>query len=74
MKHIDICELNINECLNTNLNGTKNILDCVDELQDELNNLETILFVSSDKACSPINTYGMCKAISENMIVEKAYY
>jgi FlaA1/EpsC-like NDP-sugar epimerase len=74
MKHIDICELNINECLNTNLNGTKNILDCVDELQNELNNLETVLFVSSDKACSPINTYGMCKAISENMIVEKAYY
>jgi FlaA1/EpsC-like NDP-sugar epimerase len=74
MKHIDICEINIGECLQTNLLGTKNILDSVEELKNSLTNLETILFVSSDKACSPINTYGMCKGISENMIVEKAHY
>jgi UDP-N-acetylglucosamine 4,6-dehydratase/5-epimerase len=74
MKHIDQCEINIGECLNTNVLGTKNVLDSVEELKNELSNLKTVLFVSSDKACSPINTYGMCKAISENMIVEKAYY
>ena len=27
--------------------------------------LQTTLFVSTDNACSPINTYGMAKAISE---------
>ena len=74
MKHIDQCELNINECLNTNLIGIKNILDAIEESKNELTNIETVLFVSSDKACSPINTYGMCKAISENMIIEKSYY
>jgi UDP-N-acetylglucosamine 4,6-dehydratase len=74
MKHIDQCEVNINECINTNLLGTKNILDSIEESKNNLTNLETILFISSDKACSPINSYGMCKALSENMIVEKAYY
>lgn len=74
MKHIDICELNINESINTNLIGTKNIIDSVEELQENLNNLETVLFISSDKACNPINSYGMCKALSENLIIEKAYY
>lgn len=74
MKHIDQCEINTGECINTNLLGTKNVLDCVEELKNNLTNLETVLFVSSDKACSPINTYGMCKAISENMVVEKAFY
>jgi UDP-N-acetylglucosamine 4,6-dehydratase len=74
MKHIDQCEININECINTNLLGTKNILNSIEELQNNLINLETVLFISSDKACSPINSYGMCKALSENMIVEKAFY
>ena len=74
MKHIDQCEINISECLNTNVLGTKNVLDSVENLKNQLSNLKTVLFVSSDKACSPINTYGMSKAISENMIVEKANF
>jgi FlaA1/EpsC-like NDP-sugar epimerase len=74
MKHIDQCEINTNESLNTNLLGTKNIIDSVEELQSTLTNLETVLFVSSDKACNPINNYGMCKALSETLIIEKAFY
>ena len=75
MKHVDQCEINQEQCLNTNLLGVKNILDTIEEHKDSLfPTLETVLFVSSDKACSPINTYGMCKAISEQLIIEKAYY
>lgn len=74
MKHIEQCEVNTGESLNTNLIGTKNILDVVEELNQQLSNLETVLFVSSDKACSPINNYGMCKAISETLIIEKSFY
>jgi FlaA1/EpsC-like NDP-sugar epimerase len=74
MKHIEKCEVNINECLNTNLLGTKNILDSIEESRAQLSNLETVLFVSTDKACSPVNSYGMCKALSENMMIEKAHY
>lgn len=74
MKHIDQCEINTAESLKTNLLGTQNVLESIESNLRELSNLETVLFVSSDKACSPINNYGMCKAISETLIVEKAHY
>ena len=75
MKHIDQCEYNTDQSLNTNLLGIKNILDTIELYKNNLIGfLETILFVSSDKACSPINVYGMCKALSETLIVEKSYY
>ena len=75
MKHIDQCEYNLDQCINTNMNGVKNILDTIEIYKSQLNGiLETILFVSSDKACSPINVYGMCKALSESLIVEKSHY
>jgi UDP-glucose 4-epimerase len=74
MKHIDQCEINTSESLKTNLFGTQNVLESIESNLSELKNLETVLFVSSDKACSPINNYGLCKAISETLIVEKAHY
>jgi UDP-glucose 4-epimerase len=74
MKHIDQCEVNTGESLKTNLLGTQNVLDSIESNQSVLNNIKTVIFVSSDKACSPINNYGMCKALSETLIIEKAYY
>ena len=75
MKHIDQCEYNSDQSLNTNLLGVKNILDSIEKFKNELTHfLETVLFVSSDKACSPINIYGMCKALSETLVIEKSYY
>ena len=74
MKHIDQCEINTSESLKTNLLGTQNILDSIENNYKDLIELETVVFVSSDKACSPINNYGMCKALSETFIIEKAHY
>lgn len=68
MKHIDLCERNITSCFNNNFIGTKNILDAIEKRPGSV---ETVIFVSSDKACSPINSYGMCKALSENLMVER---
>lgn len=73
MKHVDQCEINAEQCINTNMLGVKNILDSIELHKDKLA-LKTTLFVSTDKACSPINTYGMAKAISEQLMIEKAYY
>ena len=73
MKHVDQCEINAEQCINTNMLGVKNILDII-ELHAMNLKLQTTLFVSTDKACSPINTYGMAKAISEQLMIEKAYY
>jgi len=74
MKHIDQCEINTSESLKTNLLGTQNVLEAIESNLSLLDNLETVVFISSDKACSPINNYGMCKALSETLIVEKAHY
>jgi len=74
MKHIDQCEINTEESLKTNLLGTQNILSIIEQHRLRLLKLETVVFVSSDKACSPINNYGLCKALSETLIIEKAHY
>ena len=73
MKHVDQCEINAEQCINTNMLGVKNILDII-ELHKYKLQLKTTLFVRTDKACTPINTYGMAKAISEQLMIEKAYY
>ena len=74
MKHIDRCEYEINESFNTNMLGTKIVLDEIENNLKFLNNLEKVLFVSSDKACNPVNVYGMCKALSEKLMIEKSKY
>lgn len=74
MKHIDRCEYESNECLNTNLIGTQIVLDSIENNLSLLTNLKTVCFISTDKACSPVNIYGMSKAISECLMIEKAKY
>lgn len=72
LKHIDTCEYEVRESLETNMLGTMNVLKAVRMNESRLKRLETVLFVSTDKACYPINTYGMCKALSEKAIVEES--
>jgi UDP-N-acetylglucosamine 4,6-dehydratase/5-epimerase len=74
MKHVDKCETETNECLNTNLLGTQCVLNIIENNISILTNLKTVLFVSTDKACSPVNIYGMSKAISELLMIEKAKF
>jgi UDP-N-acetylglucosamine 4,6-dehydratase len=74
MKHIDKCEYESNECINTNILGTQNVLNEIEFNQSQLQDLETVCFVSTDKACSPVNIYGMAKAVSECLMVEKSKY
>lgn len=74
LKHIDKCEYETNEAIETNLIGTKNILDGIEINKLQLYNLKSVCFISTDKACSPVNVYGMCKAISETLMIEKSKY
>ena len=73
LKHIDRCEYETNECISTNLLGTQNVLNVIESLRHDLK-LSKVCFVSTDKACSPVNIYGMCKAASECLMIEKAKY
>ena len=74
MKHIDKAEYESNECINTNLLGTQNVLNCIEIYKNQLSNLKEVCFVSTDKACSPVNLYGMTKSLSECLMVEKSKY
>lgn len=72
LKHVDRCEYAVHESYLTNFMGSKNILDSVEKNQQLLPKLESVVFISTDKACEPTNVYGMCKALSEALIIEKA--
>lgn len=72
LKHVDRCQQNIHACISTNLLSVKNVLDCIHELHAQLSNLKYVCFTSTDKAPSPINVYGMCKAICEEIMIDKA--
>lgn len=69
LKHVPICELNPYESVKTNIIGHKNLIDSISLCNHKI---ETLMFISTDKACSPINVYGMCKAISERLYVDFA--
>jgi UDP-N-acetylglucosamine 4,6-dehydratase len=67
MKHIDACEQFVWESVQTNIIGIKNVIDAVLELNPK--NLKKVLLISTDKSCSPVNVYGMCKSIAEKLII-----
>lgn len=68
LKHVPICEENPYESVKTNIIGHQNVIECVNLYGD----LESLIFVSTDKACKPINVYGMSKAISEQLYISYA--
>ena len=71
LKQVDTCELSPSEAVLTNLLGTQNVIDAVSELTPMLP-ISEVLFVSTDKACAPVNVYGMCKAVSERIVTSHA--
>lgn len=68
LKQIPFCETYPYESIQTNVVGVQNIVDCCSEFRV----VDTCLFISSDKACSPVNAYGMCKALSEKIMAAAA--
>ncbi len=69
LKHVPVCEINPYESVNVNIIGHQNLLEAVRRSNHKI---ETLIYVSSDKACKPVNIYGMCKAISERLYIEFA--
>lgn len=72
LKQVDTCELSPNESVQTNLLGTQNVVRAANEYAEAHDSLKHVLFVSTDKACSPVNVYGMCKAISERVVTSQS--
>lgn len=65
LKHIDICEENISECIKTNILGTENVRDFALDRY-----IPCCVFSSTDKAVLPINAYGFAKAMGEKIFFE----
>jgi FlaA1/EpsC-like NDP-sugar epimerase len=62
LKHIDLCEAFPEKAMKINSFG---ILNVHKTLTKYTTGIHTVLFVSTDKACMPMTTYGCTKAISE---------
>ncbi|HEK9102324.1 polysaccharide biosynthesis protein [Bacillus pfraonensis] len=64
LKHVPVCEYHPYEAIKTNIHGTQNVIEA--SIQNEV---EKVIYVSTDKAADPSNTYGMTKAIGEKLII-----
>lgn len=73
LKQVDTCELSPEESIKTNIMGPKNVVNAVVNNKKNLS-CDTVLFVSTDKACEPVNVYGMSKAISERVVTSNEMF
>ena len=64
MKRVEMAEANPEESIDTNLEGTRNVLGA-----QRQNRIPRVVLSSTDKACKPINVYGYCKALSEKLVL-----
>jgi len=67
LKQVPTCEYFPYEAVMTNIIGPRNIARAIRE-----NNLpvETVVGVSTDKACKPVNVMGMTKALQERIFIQ----
>lgn len=67
LKQVPSCEYFPFEAVLTNIYGAENLVRAIRE-----NNLpiETVVGISTDKACKPINVMGMTKALQERILIE----
>ena len=63
LKQIPSVEFNPMEALKTNTLSAHSIMKASDR-----NNVEQVIAISTDKACKPVNSYGMTKALMEKII------
>jgi UDP-N-acetylglucosamine 4,6-dehydratase/UDP-glucose 4-epimerase len=69
LKQVPVAEYNPFEAVKTNVLGSQNVIDaCL------ANKVEIALAVSSDKAVSPLNTYGATKLLMERIFTAANYY
>ena len=69
LKHVPVVEYNPFEAVKTNVMGTQNVIDaCIQ------NDVKIVVGVGTDKAVSPLNTYGATKLLMEKLFVSASNY
>jgi UDP-N-acetylglucosamine 4,6-dehydratase/5-epimerase len=69
LKHVPICEYNPFEAAEVNVRGTQNCIDA-----SIANNVEKMIFISTDKAVSPFNVMGATKLVAERLTIAANTY
>ena len=69
LKHVDVVEYNPIEAVLTNILGTANVLRAAVET-----GVKKVVFLSTDKAVSPINLYGATKLCGEKLMLNGNFY
>ncbi|MDD4910454.1 MAG: SDR family NAD(P)-dependent oxidoreductase [Candidatus Omnitrophica bacterium] len=69
LKHVPLCELNPFEAVQTNVLGTKNLIEAA---MDE--KIDRFITISTDKAVNPINVLGASKLLAERLTVSANLY
>jgi len=69
LKQIPSCEYNPFEAIQTNVMGTKNVIDAaIDQ------GVKRVMAISTDKAVGPVNLYGATKLCAEKLVVQGNAY
>ena len=66
LKQVPSCEYFPFEAVQTNIMGAENIVRAI---REHHLSVETVVGVSTDKACKPVNVMGMTKAVQERLFV-----
>ncbi len=67
MKQVPTCEYFPYEAVRTNIDGAENIVRAIQEHDLPV---DTVVGISTDKACKPVNVMGMTKAIQERIFIQ----
>ena len=67
LKQVPSCEFYPMEAVQTNINGTENVLNAA-----IANNVQRVVLLSTDKAVYPINAMGISKAMAEKVLIAKS--
>lgn len=67
LKQVPACEYFPYQAVMTNIAGPENIVRAIQELHLPI---DTVVGISTDKACKPVNVMGMTKAIQERVFIQ----
>jgi FlaA1/EpsC-like NDP-sugar epimerase len=67
LKQVPTCEYVPAEAVLTNVLGPENVVRAIEQLSLPI---DTVVGVSTDKACKPVNVMGMTKAIQERLFIQ----
>lgn len=69
LKQVPMAEYNPIEAIKTNIMGAANVIDTAID-----NDVEKVVFISTDKAVHPVNLYGATKLVAEKLFIQANAY